>query len=305
MTGADLSIELVAHYLLGAPNRTQSTKTELRYGRRGSLAVDLKKNTFYDHQAGEGGGVLDLVCREQRFTSHREARDWLHDKGLVEGDNSRNRQADDDTSRKRRFALEIWKASVDADRTEVETYLRGRHIAPPAPPSLCFHSNLKHGRTGLYFPAMVAGVQAPNGEVIAIHRTYLQPGGHGKAQINQPKMALGALDDGAVRLAPAEKVLGLAEGIETSLSAQQLFEIPVWATLSCGRFANVAISADVIELQIFADNGGPGRDAARKAAKHWAAAGKRVVIRRPPDPFSDWNDALPHWNERPVGEWDY
>jgi len=33
--------------------------------------------------------------------------------------------------------------------------------------------------------------------------------------------------------------------------------------------------------------------------------GKRVVVRRPPDIFGDWNDVLPHWHERPVGGWEF
>ena len=72
-------IEPVARRLLGEPNKAHSTKTELRYGRKGRLAVDLNKNTWYDHEIREGGGVLDLICRENGG-SHREARAWLRDK---------------------------------------------------------------------------------------------------------------------------------------------------------------------------------------------------------------------------------
>ena len=141
--------------------------------------------------------------------------------------------------------------------------------------------------------------------MIAIHRTFLQPGGRDKAQVNRPKMALGKLGDGAVRLAPAEKALGLAEGIETALSAMQLFEIPVWAALSCGRFISVWIPDDVIEVQIFADRGDEGEQAAQKAKDHFLNMGKRVAIRRPPQGCSDWNDALPKWRERPVEDWEF
>ena len=48
-----------------AESRTRnSTATELRYGSRGSLSIDLQKGTFFDHEANEGGGVLDLIRRE-------------------------------------------------------------------------------------------------------------------------------------------------------------------------------------------------------------------------------------------------
>ena len=131
--------------------------------------------------------------------------------------------------------------------------------------------------------------EIPRGFVVVAH---LQPGGRGKAQVNRPKMALGSLKDGAVRLAHADKVLGLTEGIESGLSAMQLFEIPVWAALSCGRFTSVAIPHGVIELQIFADNDGAGREAADRAARYFAKLGKRVFVRFSAAQFGDWNDAL-------------
>jgi len=57
-------IEPVARILLGEPNRALSSKLELRYGSRGSLSVDLKKATWFDHEIGEGGGLLDLITRQ-------------------------------------------------------------------------------------------------------------------------------------------------------------------------------------------------------------------------------------------------
>ncbi len=98
--------------------------------------------------------------------------------------------------------------------------------------------------------------------------------------------------------------LGLAEGIETGLSSQQLFEIPVWCALG-SRLNRVTIPDEVIEVQVFADNGAPGKEAAMKACDAFTAAGKRVAIRHPPEAFGDWNDTLPHWRERPVGDFEY
>ena len=94
---------------------------------------------------------------------------------------------------------------------------------------------------------MIAGVQGPDGHVTAVHRTYLLPDGRGQARVSSPKMALGPIGRGAVRLGPVQPALGLAEGIESALSAMQLFEIPVWAAPSCGRFASVAVPDEVLE----------------------------------------------------------
>jgi RecA-family ATPase len=49
----------VAKQLLGEPSSTSSE--QLRWGRKGSMALNLSEGTFYDHEAGVGGGVIDLI----------------------------------------------------------------------------------------------------------------------------------------------------------------------------------------------------------------------------------------------------
>lgn len=66
----------VALRLLGEANRALSTKTELRYGSHGSLSIDLGKGTYYDHEDGTGGGVLDLIQRETGRTDDERIQ-WL------------------------------------------------------------------------------------------------------------------------------------------------------------------------------------------------------------------------------------
>ncbi len=53
----------VARRLLGEPNQMLSTKHEWRYGTHGSLAINLDKGTFYDHENKVGGGVLAFIER--------------------------------------------------------------------------------------------------------------------------------------------------------------------------------------------------------------------------------------------------
>ena len=201
-------------------------------------------------------------------------------------------------------ATEIWQATEPIEGTFAAIYLVGRGLYAPWSKWLRYHDALKHGPTGLRFSALVAGVTNGDGKLVAIHRTFLKHNGGGKAAVSDPKMALGSLQDGAVRLGRTGKVLGLAEGIETALSAQRLFDLPVWACLG-SRFDRVTIPSSVIEVQIFADNGTPGQEAAAKARDTFTKAGKRVAIRRPPDRFGDWNDALPYWPGRPAGDWEY
>ena len=190
-----------------------------------------------------------------------------------------------------RAALDIWREARPAAGTLVEKYLRCRGIALPVPPSIRYHPGLRHKATGLILPAMVAAVQAPDRRVTAIHRTFLNEFG-GKAALSAPKMALGPLGAGAVRLAKAGRVIGLAEGIETALSAMEITGTPCWAALSATRLSRVAMPPGVRAVALFADNGDAGERAAREAAAAYRRQGKAVTIQRPPQGSADWNDAL-------------
>jgi len=59
-------IEEVSTSYWGAP--TARRGRELRWGNHGSKSVDLQKGTWFDHEAKEGGGVVDLVRREEGAT---------------------------------------------------------------------------------------------------------------------------------------------------------------------------------------------------------------------------------------------
>ena len=108
-----------------------------------------------------------------------------------------------------------------------------------------------------------------------------------------PKRALGSLGRGAVRLSgPREGRLGLAEGIESALSAMQLFGVPCWATLGNERFGLVTIPESVRELHLFLDNDAGGDLAEERAREAYARAGRRIAAMRPSNFDDDWNDVL-------------
>ena len=173
----------------------------------------------------------------------------------------------------------------------VETYLRARAITLPVPPSIRHIADLRHAPTGHVLNAMIAGLQSPQGEVRGVQRTYLRTDGCGKADVTDPKMSLGSVPGGAVRLAAAGAVLGLAEGVETGLSAMQLFSLPVWCALG-SRLAQVALPRGSQRIIIFADTGDAGRQAAQKAANALSKQKRQVTIKSPPEGFGDWNDVL-------------
>ena len=123
------------------------------------------------------------------------------------------------------------------------------------------------------------------------HITFLNEYG-GKAAVSAPKMALGPLGAGAVRLAKAGRVIGLAEGIEDALAAMQLCELPCWASLGGVRLARVDLPGEVREVHIFADGDEAGREAAEKAVCRFRRAGLEARAFLPPDGSKDINEAL-------------
>ena len=104
-------------------------------------------------------------------------------------------------------------------------------------------------------------------------------------------MALGRLTGAVVRLAAATEILGICEGIETGLSAVQMYGDPVWA--ACGRnMAGVIIPDTVNRVIIYADNGAAGERAAEKAAAKFPGQGRSVMIANPSEPYGVFNDLL-------------
>ena len=108
----------VAVALLSEPNAALSSERELRYGRRGSLAVHIAgpyAGWFRDHEAGQSGGVLDLVQRECGG-NRCEALTWLYAHGFLSGRSVPAQEYDPRAvatrgadSRKQARAYSIWK----------------------------------------------------------------------------------------------------------------------------------------------------------------------------------------------------
>jgi putative DNA primase/helicase len=184
-------------------------------------------------------------------------------------------------------AVQIWR-SARPNGEVVQSYLRGRAITLPVPPTLRQSTDLIFNSTPL--PTMVAALQMPDGRVGAVQRLRLTWAGR-KAPGSMPRISTGSMYAGSVRLAAAAEAMGIAEGIETALSAQQLFEAPVWATLGSERLSKVWLPPIVTDLTIFADADEAGQKAAAKAGRAFSDRGLTVRIRTPLND-DDWNDCL-------------
>ncbi|MGZ8954480.1 MAG: toprim domain-containing protein [Methylovulum sp.] len=137
-------------------------------------------------------------------------------------------------------------------------YLIKRGLSTP-PANVFFHPGLPYYDNGEKigtYPAMVSRFQTAAGLTASYHVTYLNADGT-KANVPMPKKILPVVHDlagGAIRLAEAEDVLGITEGIETGIALMAGEGIPVWAAGSAGLMEKVWVPNSVKLVVIAADN---------------------------------------------------
>jgi putative DNA primase/helicase len=190
--------------------------------------------------------------------------------------------------RRDRCAIEDCDDAID--------YLDSRHLWPlPAGCTLRAHATVEYWggdtRVGRY-PALVADVVDIAGELVTSHVTYLRDGK--KLQGYEPRKLLSAMtgrEGCAVRLMSMAPVMGIAEGIETALSAAMLDDLPVWAALNTSLLSRFEPPPGVSCLRIYADRDEAGLIAALKLFERLQGR-IRVEVRIPSAPAKDWNDVL-------------
>lgn len=149
------------------------------------------------------------------------------------------------------------------------------------------------------YPVMVSKVIGPNDRAVNLHLTFLTEDGR-KAAVQKPKKVMpGKLPDGcSIRLAKAAPVMGVAEGIETAISAAMMFDMPVWACVNGGLLAKWMPPEIAQEITIFGDNDASytGQAKAYQLANRLEVQYKRKVnVILPPTVGTDWADV---WQEK-------
>jgi putative DNA primase/helicase len=138
-------------------------------------------------------------------------------------------------------------------------------------------------------------VTAPNGAPSILHRTYLTDDGN-KAPVAEPRLWMpGTIAKGsAIRLTPAATVLGIAEGIETALSASALFGMPCWAAGNASNLTARQPPDESKRIVIFGDNDPNyvGQAAAFALARRLGSRTRAVEVQIPTEVDTDWNDVL-------------
>ncbi len=247
---------------------------------------------FHCFGCGASGDVIDYVSAAFRVST-REAVAMLGAAEPMPRILPVEAPQGDDNAQRVAEARSIWNGAERVPESPVAAYLIGRGI-----PAAAFdqadlrHAVLTYGRDGPAFDCMIAAVRNAAGEVTGVQRTYLASGGAGKARVPTPKLSLGNLSGGAIRLAPPAECMAIAEGIETALSFMALSGLPTWATAGTSMMPRVRFPEIVREVVIAADGDAPGRAAAAKAADAYAAAGLTVRTVTPAPGFGDFNDEI-------------
>ena len=136
--------------------------------------------------------------------------------------------------------MALWREGRPLNGIDLASrYLKARGIDLPSwPAALRFVGDLayydeKHPKVRSYMPGMIANFRSVDDKTGILHRSYLREPGVRADIAKKTMMMPGRVPDGgAVQIGPIAETMGIAEGIETALSASILFKVTVWAACS-------------------------------------------------------------------------
>ena len=223
----------------------------------------------------------------------RDVLNALRRRGLLREDRCDRRHQiptePDNTADRVRLARRLWGPRQPTAGTPAERYLRDcRGYAGPIPSTVAYMP-----ARGEHVHAMIAAFGIANepepsllaitdGAVRAVHLTRLAPDGRGKAEIENPKIAVGRPCGSPIVLAPPNDLLGLAitEGIEDALSVHEATGLGAWAAGSASFLPSLADAVpDYIEcVTIYAHPDKAGQNGARGLAETLARRNIEVLV---------------------------
>jgi DNA primase len=264
-----------------------------------SLTIFADAMRFHCFGCGASGDVFDYVARAHGV-GFAEAAQMLHKGWVTQAPRWSNPppavEKDDRTAE----ALAIWAQAVSIDDTPAEAYLTFRGIEPPYPRDFRF-TRLPYGKSKP-IPCLVAAVRDIRGEITGIQRIFIREDGQGKADVPKPKLSLGKVAGGAIRIGELNDgatCLTVCEGPEDGLSLWKMGRSPVWVAVGASMLPGMKLPTwehlGQPLIVIARDNDLAGRNAAEKASSAFLAQGYSVRTIAPLPEFKDFND---EWRAR-------
>lgn len=244
---------------------------------------------------------LDGLDPNRLATKRAEAK-----RAAVKADEDRELQAE----KMRGRALNLYLSAQPIPGTPAERYLIGRGIdlrahGLKAPGALKYqHDAVWCAEVKRKLPCMVAAVTNLEGRHVATHRTWIKPDGSGKADLLEPKKALGRYQGGFIPLWKGEHNVSMAklppgtpivcsEGIEDGLTvALARPSLRVIAAIALSNIGGLVLPPDC-PLIILAQRDEPGSKAIASlegAIARQQEQGREVRLAYPPDGVKDMND---------------
>ncbi len=157
------------------------------------------------------------------------------------------------------------------------------------------------------YPAIICAIRDLDGNIRTLHRTYLTKTGKKLSRYGDARKMMsvpegrGEVTGSAIQLGePVDGVLGVAEGLETALSAYRGSRIPCWSAVNATLLEKIELPDDVHTVIIWADRDKSftGQKVANTLAERLRGEGRKVIILVPQMPVPtrakgiDWNDVL-------------
>jgi putative DNA primase/helicase len=329
-TALQADVEGLAKALLGDPNKRLSKRVEMRWGAKGSVSMSLqgpKRGAWFDHEAGYGGGPLQLIVHVRRC-SYDDAKVWAEnwlrmpagaptrkdaahpaaemlaatDAEIAKraGIAPMSVDADADEAKRIAMARRMWAPSVPLAGTLGEQYLIERRGIPrPAegwPDCVRYHAGTR---------ALIVAATTVDGTVQAVQRVLLTADGakvsrEAAVRLSPPtnKITNGVLSGAAIRL-PAlvpDAPLLLAEGPETGLSVWAATGAETWIALGSMTGLDLPAGRRMVACRDDDVRYSDAERSIKKALRAWRKSGLDIVgvtpwrVRR--FDKSDFNDAI-------------
>jgi len=270
---------------------------------KGKLRIDDKDGTgswVCVHGAGNGFKLLQEVTGKEFATLAKEV------DALIGNDYTTEKRAPTQAMDKVKDAKDRFLSLPLVAGTQIQDYFQSRGIYAMPRRGVRYSPAEYDNDAGRVVPCMFAIASNEYGEPVYKHITYIENGKKAELETVRKMHTLQEYPGSvAVKLFEPGSVLGIAEGIESALSAAHIYKMPVWSAINATIMQRFRAPTGVTALYVFADNdkNGTGLAAAFNCGRANILSNNDVqkVFIRWPLKLNDFNDMLTAGDE--VVEW--